>query len=238
MKNNNDDGTLQELFLESNLLEKSIKHYTQVIPVTIHHFYITGEIEYEVDKYIDMINILKTAESYDKIYLYLNTPGGFLNNTVQIISAIKQSAAEVTTVLEGEVCSAGTFIFLAGDNYIVNENCSFMIHNYSHELHGKGKEVAAQVKFTEYYYEQLAQNLYKDFLTDEEIQAVCDDKDIWMGSEEIIERLKKRGADVVNDLDWEEEYAEMLVEEAANEMPASEDKKKRTLKKKKDDTNE
>lgn len=207
VRNENDEG-LSELLLGNTLLERPLKYYTQVINVTLHHFYITGEIESEVDRYIDMINVIKTAEPHDKIFIYLNTPGGALDTTIQIVSAMRQSQAEVTTVIEGQVCSGGTFIFLAGDNYIVNDDCSFMIHNYSHGILGKGAEVAKQVKFAEEYFRSLAQSFYKDFLTVEEIEQVCEDKDFWMGSDELMERLQKRGGEVVRvgaDFDIDEE---------------------------------
>ncbi len=202
-----DEELLGKLLLPDNLWdEKPIKHFIQNIQVSIHHYYINGEITEKVDRYVDMLNTLKIAEAHDKIFIYLNTPGGDVNTTIQIISAMKISAAEVTTVIEGEVCSAGTFIFLAGDNYIVNENCSFMIHNYSHGMYGKGAEVASRIKFSEQYFRELAKSVYKTFLTDEEIQKICEDKDIWMGSKELTERLRKLGDDkVVTFLQFEEE---------------------------------
>lgn len=168
--------------------EKSVKMYKQTIPINIYHMYITGEIE-EVDKYIDAINEIKLAEEHDTVFIYLNTQGGNLSTAIQIISAMQQSKANIVTVLEGEVSSAGTMIFLAGDQHIVNDNCSFMIHNYSHGPFGKGNEVAQRVKFTEEYFKQLANYFYKDFLTDDEIENVCEGKDIWLGSEEVRRRL-------------------------------------------------
>lgn len=193
-----------ELLTSGGLLEKPIKHYTQVITLTLHHFYIVGEIEPEVDKYLDMINIIKTAEEHDKIFLHLNTPGGTLSTTIHIISAINQSAAEITTVIEGEVCSAGTFIFLAGHNYVVNDNCYFMIHNYSHEIVGKAAEVAVGVKFADGYYKSLTETFYKGFLTKKEMKQILEDKDFWMGSEEVIRRLVSRGIGTVNGDDIED----------------------------------
>jgi len=211
-------------FLSGLWEEKPIKHYSQVIPVTIHHFYITGEISDEVDRYVDMLHTLKTSEPHDKIFIYLNTPGGDLNTTIQIISAITKSPAEITTVIEGEVCSAGTFIFLSGDSYIVNDNCSFMVHNYSHGTFGKGNEVAKRVKFSEKYFSTLAHSFYKDFLTEDEIVAVCEDKDFWMGSEELIERLKKRGDDKIVEFGYE------LAEEEEEETPEPTPKPKKPRK--------
>ena len=204
-----DEDAVDPMPLFSSLWEeKPIKHYSQVIAVTIHHFYITGEITEDVDRYVDMLNMIKTAEPHDKIYIYLNTPGGDLNTTIQIVSSITKSAAEVTTVIEGEVCSAGTFIFLSGDNHIVNDNCSFMIHNYSHGMFGKGAEVAKRVKFSEKYFSDLAHSFYKNFLTEDEISQVCEDKDFWMGSKELVRRLKKISPDKVVEFGYEVEEIE------------------------------
>jgi len=193
-----------ELILDNMGFNKPIPQYEQVIAVTIYHFYITSEIKENVEPYLDMINILKTAEAHDQIYIYINSVGGALSTTVQITAAMKQAQAHVVTVMEGEVCSAATFIFLSGDDYVVHDNCLFMIHNYSHGVIGKGKEVASRVKFSDIYFKTLANSYYTDFLTPEEIEDVCEDKDLWMGSDEVIERLKARGANV--DTEIHDEY--------------------------------
>lgn len=168
--------------------DDSIKYFKQVIPVTLHHYYITDEIG-DVEPFLDLINTLKTAEQHDTIFIYLNTPGGSLTTTIQIISAMRQSNATVVTCLEGEVCSAGTMIFLTGHKHIVNANCTFMIHNYSHWVGGKGNEVNVRVKYTEEYFRKLAENIYGKFLTTEEIKGVLDGKDLWMDSDEVLSRL-------------------------------------------------
>lgn len=198
MSKDNEDWD-QQINIPINWVENTVKHYTQEFTATVHHFYLTGYIEEEVDRYLDMINIMKTAETYDKIYVYLNNGGGDLSNTIQIISAMNQSPAEITTVLEGELASAGTFIFLAGHNYIVNDNCSFMIHNGSFAYDGKGGEVFRSAKYFEKYFKTLVEYFYTDFLTPKEIQAVCNDQDIWLSSEDVLERLKKRGVDVIEE---------------------------------------
>ena len=189
-----EEDALNSLLLSGSMWEeKPIKHYSQVIPVTIHHFYLSGEIEEEVDRYFDMLNILKTAEPHDKIFIYINSPGGSLTTTMQIVSSMSKCPSEVTTVLEGEACSGATFIFLTGDTYVVNDNCQFMVHNYSHGTYGKGAEVNSHVDFSRKYFGELVQHFYKNFLTDKEIEQLCDDKDFWMSSNELTKRLRKRG---------------------------------------------
>lgn len=178
----------------------SIKYYKQALQVSIHHFYIVDEIG-DVPPFLDMINTLKTAEQHDTVFIYLNTPGGNLYTAIQIISAIRQSNATVVTCIEGMVASAGTLLFLAGHKHVVNPNCTFMIHNYSHGAWGKGNEVALRVKHSEHYFNKLANDLYGKFLTEDEINDVINGKDFWMESEEVLKRLGgENSAASVNDL--------------------------------------
>lgn len=172
--------------------EGMIKYYKQEVRITLHHFYIVDEIG-PVDEFLDLIQTLKTAEEHDTIFIYLNTPGGDLYTAIQIIAAMRQSQATVVTCLEGEVASAGTLIFLAAHKYVVNANCTFMIHNYSTWHGGKGNEVAARVKHSEKFFHKLAADLYGKFLTEEEIQEMVNGKDFWMDSEEVLARLTPGG---------------------------------------------
>jgi ATP-dependent protease ClpP protease subunit len=195
MKTRKDDD--QNTFLDFLSNDpNTIKSYKQIVPVSLHHFYIVDEIE-DVKPYLDLINTLKTAEAHDTIFINLNTPGGNLNTAIQIMSAIKQSSATVITCLEGSVCSAGTLIFLSGHKFMVNPNCTFMIHNYSQWTGGKGNEIALQVKYQENYFHKLAKDVYGGFLTENEIKDVLQGKDLWFESDEVISRLKALNADAI-----------------------------------------
>ena len=238
MKNND------VIVIQNNNDGDKIPYYKQTIPVNIFHYYIVDEIG-EPHQFLDLINTLKTAEEHDTIFIYLNTPGGSLQTTIQIIGAIRQSDATVVTCLEGEVCSAGTLIFLVGDKHIVNSNCTFMIHNYSQWLGGKGNEVALRVKYSEQYFRKLAFDLYKGFLTDEEIETVMQGKDYWLESEEVTARLLARNESppsTVNDITSEtlNKVSEKLTEDVIAEavlavevLPKKKPAKKAVAKKKK-----
>lgn len=188
--------------------ENSIRTFKQIIPITIHHFYITDEIG-EPDKYLELINVLKVAEQHDTIFIYLNTPGGYLHTAIQIMSAIKQSSATVITAMEGEVCSAGTMIFLSGNKYIINPNSTFMIHNYSAWIGGKGNEIASHAKYREEYAKELMNDVYKDFLTTDEINDVLEGRDIWLSSKSVIERLSGKEKVVGDELDIQTAVAKL-----------------------------
>ena len=178
------------------IFKDQIRSFKRVIPVTIYDFYIHEDIG-EPDKYLELIHALKAADQQDTICINLNTHGGNLYTTIQIMAAMAASAAKVVTCLEGQVCSAGTFIFLKGDVKVVNPNCTFMVHDYSQITSGKGNEIASQVRYMDKYFAKLAGDVYANFLTKEEMSEVMRGVDLWMHSHDVVTRLKENGHDFV-----------------------------------------
>ncbi len=189
MKNTSEDT---ELLLLPQIGSEKIPNYKQVVQVTLHHFYILGVIE-GPEKYLDLVQTLKTVEEHDTVFIYINSVGGSLYTTIQIINAIQNCNGTVITCLEGEACSAATVIFLAGHKHIINPFGAFMVHKYSHGVEGKGSDVAAQVKFTERYFDQISYAVYADLMSKEEIAAMLEGKDFWFSSDEVLDRLLKSG---------------------------------------------
>jgi ATP-dependent protease ClpP protease subunit len=207
----------EDLMFDFPFGKKSIKHFRQLIPVQIHHFYIIDEIR-DVDPYVNLINTLKTSEQHDTIFIYLNTPGGNLLTTLQIISAIKQSAATVVTCMEGQVASAGTMIFLPGQRHMVGPDTIFMAHNYSGFVGGKGFELKTRQKFDEKYFHKLVKNIYTGFLSEEEINSIMEDRDVWLDAEEVAKRLHhKLIAPPPSQQDETQNFLAALLGEVANQ---------------------
>lgn len=176
---------------------EQIRSFKRTMPVSIYDFYISDEIKSDVDVYIELIHTLKTADVNDTIFIYLNTPGGDLYTTVQLLSAMNASHAKIVTCMEGRVCSAGTFIFLKGDVKLINPHCTFMIHNYSQTTSGKGNEVVQQINYMGDYFNRLAADIYKNFLTKKEIDEVIRGNDLWFHSNEVAERLAEKGHEYI-----------------------------------------
>ena len=53
-------------------------------------------------------------------------------------------------------------------------------------------EIHSQVTFDKGWSEKMLREIYKDFLTEQEITRVLDGADLWMDGDEIISRLKAR----------------------------------------------
>lgn len=185
IKNNNDAAP--PLFMPER---PPFTYIESTLSIKIHHIYLSEGID-DPEKYVEMIHRIKNANQGEVIYIYLNTPGGRLDTAIQIINAMRVSQAKIVTVVEAEAHSAGTMIFLCGDEFIVHDNCSMMFHNFSGGSRGKGNEMKLQIDATVRWFNKLAKDIYYPFLTHDEIDNMIDGKDIWMESEEIRKRLKK-----------------------------------------------
>ena len=158
-----------------------------------------GGTEYEIrfdrditKSWVDEINTLKDAQECDTIINIINSGGGELYLTTEILSAIANCKAEVVSELVGEACSAASMIFLAGDCFVVHPFTRMMIHTASTGIIGSSTDIKAEATHLDKEVERLIPYIYKDFLHEDEIRSVLDGKPIYLNDEEIIERLQFR----------------------------------------------
>lgn len=153
-------------------------------------YYLSGNI-LESHYYTDLFYTLRTASETDLIYLHLNTSGGDFDTGLQIINNMQASSANIVTVLEARAYSMGAFIFLAGDEYIVHDNCQLLFHVYSGSFTGRGNEQQAEVLAVANWFEKFMNRICQPFLTAAEIKSVLKGSDVWMDSDEIRKRLER-----------------------------------------------
>jgi len=156
----------------------------------VHSFYL-----YAIDKpeeYTDWLDVIRNCSENDVIKIHINSPGGDLLTTIQFIRALQETRGTVVCSVEGQCCSAATLIFLQADMVEVSDHSLFMFHNYSGGTFGKGGEMMDQLKHESVWCEKLFRDVYKDFLTETEIDLMLNNKDIWMNGEEVLTRLKAK----------------------------------------------
>jgi len=173
----------------------------------MHSFYL-----YEIssaEAYTDWLDTIRNCTENDVVKIHINSPGGDLLSTIQIIRALQETLATVICSVEGQCMSAATLIFLQADVVEVSEHSMFMFHNYSGGTFGKGGEMMDQLKYEAEWSKKMFGDIYDDFLTDEELEAMFNNKDIWMTGEEVTERIRQRA----------ERLQLKLEEEAATEKP-------------------
>ena len=157
------------------------------------HVYLTNAVE-EPELYNELCFLLRTASEAETFHVYLNTPGGIVDSGFMIINAMKASKANIVGHLHGCVASIGTVIALSCDDLEVEDHISWMSHNYSGAIVGKGHEMKARQEFVDKTLNDSFSQIHEDFFRPEEIQSIIDGKDIWMGKDEIIERWAKKKA--------------------------------------------
>lgn len=156
----------------------------------LHEFYLSGPID-DAENYIEWFDTIRNASAVDTIRIYINSPGGDLYTTLQFLRVMGECEGHITTSVEGACMSAATMIFLHGHTQEVTPHSLFMFHNYSAGVFGKGGEMYDQLQFERKWSENFMREVYADFLTEEEIQSMMHNKDIWMDHEEVVKRLTK-----------------------------------------------
>jgi len=201
---------IMDLFQQKN---KQQDRYTSRAAVNIHEFYLCGNIE-SADEYIEWFDTIRHSGPTDVIRLFINSYGGDLFTAIQFMRVLSETEATVIVSVEGACMSAATMIFLCADQFEVSEHTMFMFHNYSGTVIGKGGEMLDQLQHERVWSEKLLRNVYEDFLTEDEIKAMLNNKDLWMDGEEVIKRLevKKAKMDAEKAAEEEGDIEEVTVE--------------------------
>ena len=189
-KRRNDDE--EELEVMTRMMQEKKPYATYEAILTQHQItFMLNQAISDPELYTDMIFRIRNAQPHDIIYIHLNTPGGRLDTGIQLINAMKSSQARIVAVLDSKAFSLGTLIFLAADEFVVHNNCQFMIHNFSSMTHGKGNEQQSELLATIAWFKDIGAQYYIPFLNKEELNNVLSGQDLWMGSEEVRRRLKR-----------------------------------------------
>lgn len=155
---------------------------------TLHEFYLSGEI-LEAEEYIEWFDTIRNARETDTIKIYINSCGGDLYTAIQFLRVMADTDAHVICSVEGACMSAATMIFLQASEHEITPHSMFMFHNYSAGVFGKGGEMYDQIQFEHAWSEKFLGEVYAGFLTPEEITGMLHNKDIWMTSDQVVERL-------------------------------------------------
>ena len=177
---------IMDLFKTPN---KQNERFTTRHTAAIHEFYLSGTIE-SADEYLEWFDIIRNASKNDVVKIYINSYGGDLFTAIQFLRVLQDSEATILVSVEGACMSAATLVFMCGHGFEVSEHSMFMFHNYSSGVMGKGGEMFDQLKHERVWSEKLMRDVYSDFLTEEEITSILDNKDIWMDGDQVIERLE------------------------------------------------
>ena len=96
----------------------------ETTPIAYRHVIRINREIGEPNEWVDEISTIQNATPNDVLHITINSPGGSLYTTTEILSAMAQTQAHIVTEITGECCSAATLIFLAGDRKSTRLNSS------------------------------------------------------------------------------------------------------------------
>lgn len=186
----------------------------------LHSFYLSGVIE-EPKEYVEWFDTIRNAGEHDVVKIHINSPGGDLFTAIQFMRVMAESNASIVISVEGACMSAATMIFLAGENFEVSEHSMFMFHNYSGMAIGKGGEMYDNIVHERKWSENILRSVYEDFLNEDEIKSILDNKDIWMDGQEVIKRIQKKSETIMKKVIKENAKPKSRTRKSTTVKPAS-----------------
>lgn len=138
------------------------------------------------DSIVGQLLFLESDSPEKDIYMYINSPGGYITEMYGIFDAMQYIKPDIVTMGYGQCCSAGSFLLAAGTKgkRFALPNVDIMIHELSGGHSGKWHDMKAGYKHTEKLYERMAQH-YVEF-TGQPLEKIKKDMetDNWMTAEE------------------------------------------------------
>lgn len=161
--------------------------------ISLHHYrYILSGLIEDDAKYNKLILSLMKASPRDQIDFIINCDGGcmYLMNT--IIQAFKVSGIKTRAIVMGKCYSAASMIALSCDEVDFRPGAEMMIHCAQLGApQGPARSVETKVKFDRKSTEEFLDEIYGDFLTEEELEDVKEYKEVWLTHTQVEQRLKK-----------------------------------------------
>ena len=177
-----------EDFLEED--EKAFNVYFKERTRKEYSLYLNGTIE-SSSQFEAANNQLRSANEGDLFNIYINSGGGSLSASLELVNSIQSSQALVMGHIVADASSAAGMIFLACDEWALYDVSTMMVHNITAGAGGKGHELKAHAKFLDKLSHRILNKFYAGFLTKKEIASVYEGKDLYLFSEDIFPRLEK-----------------------------------------------
>ena len=155
-----------------------------------HQLHLKGPVGDQED-YIDWVRTIRGAGPDDVIEFHINSPGGNVYTAIELLNAFQNTEAHVHVVMSGIVASAGTILMMVGDSFEINPWTSFMFHNYSGGMRGKGNEMAIQMEYEREWSKKFMSEIYDGLLTKKEVKQLLDGRDFWLSADDVGKRLSK-----------------------------------------------
>ena len=155
-----------------------------------YDIYLDEEIK-DPTYYRHAFQVLRSAQQGDLVRIFISSPGGNLNSALIYRNCIQECQGDVVAIIEAEAYSAASLIALSCPSIEVKPYATMMLHSAAFGSSGSVQNVRDHVEFTGRHAESLMEEVYKDFISDEELLDLKKGRELWFDYKEIGERLDK-----------------------------------------------
>ncbi len=184
-----DDNSIDDFFFVSSRFVIEVVSITKRINIIL-----TGQIGYRLHEYIVLLSIINSATQEYEIHFYIDSPGGVLETTYSILSALSASPARVITHNLGLAASCGSLLLCAGDAIEVLPNTSTMFHNASGGAYG---DVNINKQVTDFTIDTMAHIfdmfVEKKILSEDEVSEMLKGREYYFTKTQMDQRLETAG---------------------------------------------
>lgn len=130
---------------------------------------------------------LEELKDVSEIHVYINSYGGEVAEGLAIYNALKRHKAKVVTHCDGFACSISSVIFMAGDERVMSNTSTLMIHNAWSHVSGNANDFRKEADDLEKI-TQLSVNAYMSQVnvSEEELKTMMDEE-TWLMPQEALE---------------------------------------------------
>lgn len=130
---------------------------------------------------------LEELKDVSEISVYINSYGGEVAEGLAIYNALKRHKAKVVTHCDGFACSISSVIFMAGDERVMSNTSTLMIHNAWSRVSGNANDFRKEADDLEKI-TQLSVNAYMSqvSVSEEELKTMMDEE-TWLMPQEALE---------------------------------------------------
>lgn len=156
-----------------------------------HHTYILDEILDDHAEFRKLLMLLFNSTPYDTIDFVINFDGGCMYIAKAIIEAFRYSGIHTKAIVVGKCFSAASMITLSCDEVEFLPSGEMMVHTAQLvPMGGHTREVKRRAEFDQRTIEATLDEIYKDFLTKQELDKVKEGAELWLDSADVNARLK------------------------------------------------
>lgn len=146
-------------------------------------------------KYKKLISLFHSSKEEFDVYFHLHTPGGNIDTTCNILTAMSRCKSQIITHNMGMAASCGSFLLSFGDKIIVDPLSITMFHNaisgYQDSLHRVKTKVDHTVnRVTDIFHRMISRGIVSE---EEAFKIIDNGEEFFLTSDVVTERLKSNG---------------------------------------------